>query len=71
MTSDTEPLWPYLFLAAGWSAVCAYMLIRARVSNKPAAPQAPAPTSAIGPDSVPTLSSQAGTWERDTQAGRM
>ena len=67
MTSETEPFWPYLFLAAGWSAVCAYMLIRARVSNKPPGPPAPA----IGPDSLPTLSSQAGPWERDTQAGRM
>ena len=71
MTSETEPLWPYLFLAVGWSAVCAYMLVRARVSNKPPAPQAPAQSSVIGPDSVPTLSSQAETWERDTQAGRM
>jgi hypothetical protein len=62
--SESEPLWPYLLLAVGWSAACAYMLLRERTSRKAATPIAAA-------DSMPTQSSQSGPWERDTQAGRM
>jgi hypothetical protein len=68
MSSESEPLWPYLLLAVGWSAACAYMLIRARASRRSASP--PSPPAAT--DSMPpTTASQFGQWERDTQAGRM
>ena len=68
MSSESEPLWPYLLLAVGWSAACAYMLIRARASRRSTSPPAP-PTVT---DSMPTTTaSQPGQWERDTQAGRM
>jgi hypothetical protein len=62
--SESEPLWPYLILAVGWTAACAYMLVRERTSRKPATPHAV-------PDSMPTSTSQPAAWERDTQAGRM
>ena len=64
MFSDSEPLWPYVFLAVGWSAACAYMLVRARKTGKPLGPT-------HGADSEPTPTTESAHWERDTQAGRM
>ena len=64
MFSDSEPLWPYVFLAVGWSAACAYMLVRARKTGKPLGPT-------HGADSEPTSPTESHQWERDTQAGRM
>ena len=67
MFSDSEPLWPYVFLAVGWSAACAYMLVRARKTGKPIGPPIGA---GVDSESAPT-SQSAAQWERDTQAGRM
>jgi hypothetical protein len=51
-------------LALGWSAACAYMLVRARKTGKPIGPS-------TEPESEPAPTSQSAQWERDTQAGRM
>jgi hypothetical protein len=66
MISGSEPLWPYLFLAAGWSAACAYLMLRSRRANAGAARR----HQPVERDSELATSGQT-TWERDTQAGRM
>lgn len=66
MFSESEPLWPYLFLAVGWSAVCGFFLLRNRQTK---AEVRTSHDSVARHSDLPTPSQAA--WERDTQAGRM
>jgi hypothetical protein len=66
MFSESEPLWPYVFLAVGWGAACAYLMLRNRRTKVKARPS----PEAVARHSDLPAQSQA-TWEHDTQAGRM
>ena len=63
MTSASGNLWPYLLLAACWSAACGWLLLRVQKAGTRITP--------ANPESSSAAQTRPPHWERDTQAGRM